>query len=840
MAIDLGKLVPVAAAPLLVPRDIFDALPDKPWSRLRLEQGEVLQKWYDNRNRRDNVIKQNTGGGKTVIGLLIAQSSLNEHVGPAVYLVPDTYLVDQVVKEADALGIVVTKEVNDVQFRAQRAILVTTFHKVLNGRSVFGVRGSNRDPLVLGTVIVDDAHASLNAAKGIFTATIMRGQPAFDKLLTLFQDDLKHQSPRIWADITAGDYSSPLRVPFWCWKERQDEVMAILRAEGEDDNWKDLYFAWPLIREHLHLAGATVTSRAIEIRTPCPAIELIPSFEQAQRRVYLTATLADDGVLVTELGADAANVMIPLTPGRASDLGDRVIIAPQGINPHIGDDSVRRLARQFADGIRDGSSNPSSNPINVVVIVPSHQTAQKWTGFADHTCDVHTLAPIVARLKAGEHLGLIVLVNKYDGVDLPGDACRLLILDGVPTPLDATESRESSALAGSDTFLARKVQRIEQGMGRAIRDAEDHCAVLLVGHELAVAIVDPAARKFFSPATRAQIQLSQQIADQIQNEGLVPIREMLDIFLRRDRSWTSPSSMARAGILYDADGHVSALAIARREAFNLATAGDFASAGNRLVEALRAMPAKERGWYGEEAAAYTNGVDPAAAQAGLGQARKDNSSALLPLVATPVRPMKPAGVQAKACSTFLNDHYANGTLLVLGVSAILERLHWDENGADAAEGAMEDIGAHLGFASDRPDKLYKVGPDNLWAVNDDVHVAFELKTEVIRNDERIWKKELDQLAGHLNWHAANYKGVSRLIPVMVHPKGKADEKGTPPQGCRYMGPDELVAFKASLNGFAQAVSLNFGWKSPEVVGKRLQEFGLTLDQAVLKHTSILR
>ncbi|WND15862.1 hypothetical protein [Streptomyces violaceus] len=38
-------------------------------------------------------------------------------------------------------------------------------------------------------------------------------------------------------------------------------------------------------------------------------------------------------------------------------------------------------------------------------------------------------------LQAG-HVGLVVLVNKYDGVNPSADACRLLILDGVPRPLD--------------------------------------------------------------------------------------------------------------------------------------------------------------------------------------------------------------------------------------------------------------------------------------------------------------------------------------------------------------------------------------------------------------------
>ena len=40
--------------------------------------------------------KQNTGGGKTAVGLLIAQSTFNEGLGPAVYLAPDRHLAEQV------------------------------------------------------------------------------------------------------------------------------------------------------------------------------------------------------------------------------------------------------------------------------------------------------------------------------------------------------------------------------------------------------------------------------------------------------------------------------------------------------------------------------------------------------------------------------------------------------------------------------------------------------------------------------------------------------------------------------------------------------------------------
>lgn len=66
------------------PRVLFDALPDRAarYEFLRDPQGQVLQTWYDRRSQKDLVVKLNTGGGKTVVGLLICQSSLNEGEGP--------------------------------------------------------------------------------------------------------------------------------------------------------------------------------------------------------------------------------------------------------------------------------------------------------------------------------------------------------------------------------------------------------------------------------------------------------------------------------------------------------------------------------------------------------------------------------------------------------------------------------------------------------------------------------------------------------------------------------------------------------------------------------------
>jgi len=50
--------------------------------------------------------------------------------------------------------------------------------------------------------------------------------------------------------------------------------------------------------------------------------------------------------------------------------------------------------------------------------------------------DKDNLAEGVKRLRVDPTVGLVVLVNRYDGVDLPGNACHVLVIDGIPEALD--------------------------------------------------------------------------------------------------------------------------------------------------------------------------------------------------------------------------------------------------------------------------------------------------------------------------------------------------------------------------------------------------------------------
>src|SRR5690606_16822863 len=113
------------------------------------------------------------------------------------------------------------------------------------------------------------------------------------------------------------------------------------------------------------------------------------------------------------------------------------------------------------------------------------------------------------------HVGLTVLINKYDGIDLPGDACELLIIDGLPEVHGLGERSEMLLLDGTKRQLVRQVQRIEQGMGRGVRSSDDHCVVLLLGGKLTHRLHHPEAEEMLWSARRAQIALGKVVAAQI-------------------------------------------------------------------------------------------------------------------------------------------------------------------------------------------------------------------------------------------------------------------------------------------------------------------------------------
>jgi superfamily II DNA or RNA helicase len=86
---DLNKLREDKKQPKVIdPVEIFRRLPKKPEIKdLYGSQTDVLNAWFADRAKTDHVVKLHTGGGKMLVGLLMAQSIINETGEPVVFTV---------------------------------------------------------------------------------------------------------------------------------------------------------------------------------------------------------------------------------------------------------------------------------------------------------------------------------------------------------------------------------------------------------------------------------------------------------------------------------------------------------------------------------------------------------------------------------------------------------------------------------------------------------------------------------------------------------------------------------------------------------------------------------
>ena len=696
------------------PREIFGLLPKKQATKyqyLRDVQSEVLDQWFEKRNQKDVVIKMNTGGGKTVVGLLLLKSCLNEKKGPVVYIAPDKYLVQQVLVEAGALGLDVTEDPRSAHFLQGRSILITNIHRLINGKSVFGV-GEEGKKIPIGSIIIDDAHACLTTTEGKFTLTMDASEPGYKALFALFREDLTQQSGIGVLEVEAEDPARNMLIPFWAWIKKQQQVNKILYESKDSES---LQFVFPLIKNHLSLCRCVIGGGEIEIAPRCLPIGAIQSFVDAERRIFMTATLADDSVLVSDFNADPALVIKHITPKTANDIGDRMILIPQELNPAITDEDLKQLVKEL------------SNKYNVVVIVPSDYRLSFWKPVSDLEISTANILESVTRLKA-EHVGLVTMANKYDGIDLPYDACRILVIDGLPAARRKIEKIEHSVLSQSDELVRRQIQRIEQGMGRGIRSSDDHCVVFLVWHSLTSQLFLHNAIDFLSPATRAQLSLSNAVSDQLRGKSVEDIKAVVDYCLKQDPKWVAASKSALLKVTYPKEGMINPIALRQRRAFDHAESKQYDQSIAEIQSAVNEAGKQPivRGWLKQQLAEYTCFINPTESQVILKSAVADNRRVLHPIEGVTYQRLNTKNLnQAKNALQSIAEYDANHLLVVM--NGYLDALILMPETSNSFEEALRIIARYIGFIGQRPEGEFGKGPDVLWGVGNLKYFVIECK-----------------------------------------------------------------------------------------------------------------
>jgi len=847
--VDFNKLLgKTQQANIVNPIEIFNNL-DKESDKayLRPSQESVLKIWDKNlRTEKDTVVKLHTGQGKTLIGLLMLQSLLNEGKGPALYLCPDNTLVKQTISQADSFGIKVV-EVQKAstalprEFLNSEAILVTNCNKLFNGKSVFGVEGTGRDIVDVGAIVIDDAHRCLEIIRDTFSIRCYKKNrtingefevnPLFSELFQLFSESLKKQAPGTFDDIIQEHDEIHIAVPYWAWFEKIDEVMKIISAYKESD---DVKFSWNLIKNQLETCICIFSGRRVEIVPRLIPINLIPSFSDAKQRIFLSATLTEDAFLIKDLDLNPDRVSNPLTYEELKYSGERLILLPTLVDPSLKREELiswlSNLPKKYGT-------------FGFFIIVPSNRHAEYWkSGVKVEGQEFEKLLDsLKENIKNKKAHGLYVLVNKYDGIDLPSHTCRILCLDSLPS-YNALIDRYYQSVMPSTTIIQRKLaQRIEQGIGRAIRGVSDYCIVIIIGSDISAFFSENSKREYLSYEAQRQIKIGEILAREIKKDGpaLNAIENLIQNVLNRDPGWKAYYKNEMSDVkIKPINTDFVKRAILERNAEHCYQKRQFDKAISfigQLIEEVKQDP-KELGWYLQLKATYEYSIDKRKSIDTQLSAFKQNSRLSRPPEGVQYTKLSRGGIsRAQKISEYIKSK-DNLTALLLEVDNILENLSFGGS-TDIFEEGIDNLGKLLGFETERPERKYSCGPDNLWQIDDAHYWIIECKNGVI-SDRGISKTEAGQMDTSIGWFEEKYEGCGN-IPVLIHPSNKFMQDAYSTKQLYSLQQANLEKLKNNVRNFYKSFSgLPYSTITPEVIKPKIMEH--SVDSEKLKTTFLTR
>lgn len=804
----------------IIPLDIYNELDRRSITGpLRPAQSKILDEWFNHKQKEHNlIIKLHTGEGKTLIGLLILQSKINQGEGPCVFVCPNIYLSQQVAQEATKFGIpyCLIEEDNNLpnDFIEGKKILVVHVQKLFNGKSIFGI---DNNYIHIGSLVLDDSHACIDAIKDSFTVRIKREHSLYGEILSLFEDDLTEQGEGDFLDIRNGDYDALLPIPYWSWIDKKSEVANLLSKYREEN---ELAFTWPLIKNCLEDCQAFITGNGVEILPYHIPIRSFGSFANANQRILMSATTQDDSFFIKGLGFDINAIKNPLINTEQKWSGEKMILIPSLI-----DDSLDR------DLIVSTFAKPNTKlHFGRVAIVPSHRRSEQYYVLGSTISGTKNIFTLISDLKAGNIEKTLVIINRYDGIDLPDESCRLLIIDSMPYFNSLVDRYEEQCRVNSDIINIRLAQRIEQGLGRSVRGEKDYSVILLIGADLVKFIRSTRTSRYFSPQTKKQIDIGFQIADMAKEDlradepALKVVTSLIvQALVKRDEGWKEfyREEMDKLS-LSDGKSDIYDILELEKEAEAFSFKKNHEETCNKIQIILdkHIKDDSERGWYMQILARYKYFIS-----------KTDSNKIQKSAFSSNLQLLKPKDGITYRKINVINDsriyrikkwiaQYKDYNELVLAVDGLLNNFTFGVN-AEKFETSLQEIGALLGFISQRPDKEIRKGPDNLWGGVENKFFLLECKSEVNESRETINKHEAAQMNSHCGWFENEYGKEALVKRILIIPTHKLSYEADFTHKVDIMRKGKMKIFKNAIRSFIKEFK---SYNINEIEDIKIQEF----------------
>lgn len=809
--------------------DTLDRAHDK--GPLRPAQLAVLTEWFEHKRKtRDVIVKLHTGQGKTLVGLLLLQARLNDTKGPALYLCPDNFLITQTCEQAKQFGIATCTTDPDLpdEFLNGNKILVTSVQKLFNGLTKFHL---HRQSIPVDTLLMDDAHACSDRIREACKIRIPHTEPGYTALKTLFAESLEQQGVGSYADICNNKRDVILPVPYWSWSQHVTDVAAILSANAERVSIK---FVWPLLKDMLEFCQCVISGVAVEIEPFIPPLSTFGSYWKAPHRIFMSATVTDDAFLIKGLQLEPQTITAPITYAKESWSGEKMVLLPSLIHEELGRGLI----------VKRYGTPKDTRHYGYVALVPSFQKTKDWEAYGALVASNETVSQVIDDLRKGKFEKTVVLANRYDGIDLPDDTCRILIFDGRPFSESLIDLYQESCRPTSEATLMRTIRTVEQGLGRSVRGEKDYSVLVIIGTDITRLVRDRESRKYLSPQMSTQIGIGLELAEMAQQEiadGESPAAAFNGLVrqcVNRDEGWKAYYAEQMANVKpAGANEHVLRAYAAELDAEQTYMNGDYASARNKLQGLLDSgtIHPEDRAWYLQEMARYSFRSERLESQRLQVAAHKNNRLLLRPPSGVTVARLTVVSQgRVERIAAWVSE-FENYSQLDVNLSDVLGRLVFGSK-ADQFEQALDELSRALGFAGERPDKEWKEGPDNLWALDDTHYIVWECKSEVEVKRAEINKREAEQMNRSSAWFEKHYPGLTAKR-VIVHPAKKVESAAAFTHEVEVMRENELKSLVKSVREFFKSFeSINFQDLSTVHIQNLLNTHKLAVDDLLSRYT----
>ncbi|MBT2217118.1 DEAD/DEAH box helicase family protein [Virgibacillus dakarensis] len=478
-------------------------------------------------NERDVAFELPTGSGKTLIGLLIGEYRRRKNKEKVVYICPNNQLVNQVVEKANAVyGIKVngfTGKIIDYDPQAKSNYNRAETIAVTNYSSLFNTNTFFKDADIL---IFDDAHSSESYISKNWSLEISRFEnkglylsliESLKDVLELTQynrmiNDEPFSEDKIWSD----------KLPNIKFSNKIKDIFPIIEEYVSENNMR---YSWSNIKNNLHACNMFLSWKEILIRPLIPPTLTHAPFANAKQRIYMSATLGESGELERITGVKKIHRLPMTAEWDKKSIGRRFFIFPNASFP-------LKMNRDILLKINEVVERS-------LFLFQDDKTVNKIKELIEEETDTKVFLSKDIEKGKDEFVesndGVAILANRYDGIDMDGDACHMLILGDLPNATHLQEKFITNRMASSVLFNERVRTRIVQAIGRCTRSDVDYAAVCVFGNSLEHSLVSPKKVVDFHPELRAEIEFGyDQSTDHKDINGLL---ELLRLFFERGEAW---------------------------------------------------------------------------------------------------------------------------------------------------------------------------------------------------------------------------------------------------------------------------------------------------------------